>query len=133
MKKKLDFFLFLKVRHPGRKTSSLRTVRILKICRTSGPDVMSGRALADTRCTHANANPAKQYQKRSDRTNSVYTANLARQHFKSTLTTQWYQCSLTDRLSLKLRAKSYIDCQNFDNKQCLPISAKDISKSETQC
>ena len=30
---------------PGRKTSGFRTVRILKICRTSGPDVMSGRAL----------------------------------------------------------------------------------------
>ena len=42
------FFLFitvLKVRHPGRKTSGFRTVRILKILRTSGSDVMSGRAL----------------------------------------------------------------------------------------
>ena len=47
-KKFLNFFLFwiffpfLKVWRPGRKTSSFRTVRILKICRTSGPDVMSG-------------------------------------------------------------------------------------------
>ena len=42
------FFLFLKVlkvRRPERKTSGFRTVRILKICRTSGPDMMSGRAL----------------------------------------------------------------------------------------
>ena len=31
----------------GRKTSSFRTVRILKICRTSGLDVMSGRALVE--------------------------------------------------------------------------------------
>ena len=31
----------LKIRRPGRKTSGLRTVRILKVCRTSGPDVMS--------------------------------------------------------------------------------------------
>ena len=35
----------LKVRRPERKTSGFRTVRILKICRTSWPDVMSGRAL----------------------------------------------------------------------------------------
>ena len=44
----LFFILFLKVlkvRRPGRKTSGFRTVWILKICRTSGPDVMSGRAL----------------------------------------------------------------------------------------
>jgi hypothetical protein len=33
-----------KVRRPERKMSGLRTVRILKICRTSGLDVMSGRA-----------------------------------------------------------------------------------------
>ena len=39
------FFLSLKVWRPGRKTSGFRTIRILKICRTSGPDVMSGRAL----------------------------------------------------------------------------------------
>ena len=38
----LLFFLFLKVRRPGRKTSGFRTVRILTICQTSGPDVMSG-------------------------------------------------------------------------------------------
>ena len=53
-KKKLEnkffgiFFLFLKVlkvRCPGRKTSSFRTVQILKICRISGPDMMSSRAL----------------------------------------------------------------------------------------
>ena len=45
------FFLFSRgftVRRPGRKTSGFRTVRILKICRTSGPDVMSGRALSGT-------------------------------------------------------------------------------------
>ena len=51
----LDFFFFfwffllslneLKVRRPERKTSGFQTIRILKICRTSGPDVMSGRAL----------------------------------------------------------------------------------------
>ncbi len=41
----LLFLKVLKVRRPGRKTSGFRTVRILKICRTSGPDVMSGRAL----------------------------------------------------------------------------------------
>ena len=40
------FYLFLKVHRPGRKTSGFRTVRILKICRTSGLDLMSGRALA---------------------------------------------------------------------------------------
>ena len=39
------FLLFLKVRHLGRKSSSFRTVRILKICLTSRPDVMSGRPL----------------------------------------------------------------------------------------
>ena len=45
-KKKIDFFFdFLKVRRPGRKISDFRTVLILKIWRTSGPDVMSGRAL----------------------------------------------------------------------------------------
>ena len=42
----LKFFILflevLKVRRPWRKTSGFRTVRILKICRTSGPDVMSG-------------------------------------------------------------------------------------------
>ena len=35
----------LKVRRPGRKTSGFQTVRILKILRASGPDIMSGRAL----------------------------------------------------------------------------------------
>ena len=35
----------LDFRCPGRKTSSLQTVRILKILQTSGLDVMSGRAL----------------------------------------------------------------------------------------
>ena len=35
----------LKVRCQGRKTSSFPTVWILKICQTSGPDVMSDRAL----------------------------------------------------------------------------------------
>ena len=35
----------LLVRCPGRKTSGFQTVRILKILRTSGPEVMSGRAL----------------------------------------------------------------------------------------
>ena len=42
------FLLFLKVskvRRPGWKTSGFGTVWILKICRTSIPDVMSGRAL----------------------------------------------------------------------------------------
>ena len=38
-------FEVLKVRRPGRKMSGFWTVRILKILRTSGPDVMSGRAL----------------------------------------------------------------------------------------
>jgi hypothetical protein len=61
LKKILIFFFFfnlklfyffillkvLKVRRPVRKTSGFRTVWILKICRTSGPDVMSGRALVD--------------------------------------------------------------------------------------
>ena len=48
-----DFWFFpqflkeLKVRRPGRKTSGFRAVRILKICRTSGPDVMFGRALVE--------------------------------------------------------------------------------------
>ena len=37
----------LKVRCPGRKSSSFWTVRILKICQTSGQDMMSGRALND--------------------------------------------------------------------------------------
>ena len=48
----LIFFLFLKVikvQRPGRKTSGFQTVRILKICRTFGPDVMSGRALPGIR------------------------------------------------------------------------------------
>ena len=49
LEKKINVFLLLskvlKVRRPGRKTSGFRTVRILKICRTSGPDVMSSRAL----------------------------------------------------------------------------------------
>ena len=39
----LKFFIFFK--SPGRKMSGFRTVRILTICRTSGPDVMSGWAL----------------------------------------------------------------------------------------
>ena len=33
-----DFFLFLKVQRPGRKTSDFQTVRILKMCCTSRPD-----------------------------------------------------------------------------------------------
>ena len=39
--------LFKIVRSPasGKKTSGFQTVRTFKICRTSGPDVMSGRAL----------------------------------------------------------------------------------------
>ena len=37
----------LKVRGSGRKTSGFRTARTLKICRTSGLDVMSGRALLE--------------------------------------------------------------------------------------
>ena len=37
--------VLLKVRRPGRKKSGFRTARTLKICRTSEPDVMSGRAL----------------------------------------------------------------------------------------
>ena len=44
----LMFFTVLKVRRPGRKTSGFRTVRILKILRTSRLDVMSGRALFQT-------------------------------------------------------------------------------------
>ena len=36
-----------KVRSLGRKTSGIRTVRIFKICQTSQPDVICGRALAD--------------------------------------------------------------------------------------
>jgi hypothetical protein len=44
-KKNLIFFSELKVRRLGMKTSGFRTVRILKICRTSGLDVMSSRAL----------------------------------------------------------------------------------------
>jgi hypothetical protein len=51
-KKNLKFFFEKRgftVRRPGRKTSGFQTVRILKICRTSGPDVMSGRALRDIR------------------------------------------------------------------------------------
>ena len=36
-----------KVRSLGRKTSGFRTVRIFKICQTSQPDVICGRALAD--------------------------------------------------------------------------------------
>ena len=48
----LIFFLYIllkvvKVRRPVRKTSGFRTVRILKICRTSRLDVMSGRALLE--------------------------------------------------------------------------------------
>ena len=53
-KKKIFFFFLsskvLKVWRPGRKTSGFRTVRILKICQTSGPDVMSSRALLRTYC-----------------------------------------------------------------------------------
>ena len=50
LKKKINFdfdffFLILKVRRLGRKPIGFQTVRILKICRTFGPDVMSGRAL----------------------------------------------------------------------------------------
>ena len=37
--------LLLKVRRPGRKKSGFRTARTLRICRISGPDLMSGRAL----------------------------------------------------------------------------------------
>ena len=47
-KRFLIFLLFSKVltvRRPKRKASGFWTVRILKICLTSGPDVMSGRAL----------------------------------------------------------------------------------------
>ena len=44
-KKNLLFLKVLKVRCSERKTSGFRTVRILTIFRTSGPDVMSGRAL----------------------------------------------------------------------------------------
>ena len=50
-KKNCFFFLFskvLKVRCPGWKTSGFQTVRILKNCRTSEPDVMSDRALRET-------------------------------------------------------------------------------------
>ena len=39
------FLKVLKVRRPGKKKSGFWTVRILKICRNSGPDVMSGWAL----------------------------------------------------------------------------------------
>ena len=47
-----SFFQMLKVRHPRRQTSGFRTVQILTIWQTSGPDVMSGRALivGDTSC-----------------------------------------------------------------------------------
>ena len=58
LKKKIRIFFFkffwfffsiiivlLNVRRPGRKTSGFLTARTLKICRTSEPDVMSGRAL----------------------------------------------------------------------------------------
>ena len=52
LKKKLNFFFLflkvLKVRRPGRKTSDFWTVRIWKICRTLGPDVMSVKALNDS-------------------------------------------------------------------------------------
>ena len=39
------FFLLIKVSGLVRKTSGFRTAQTLKICRTSGPDLMSGRAL----------------------------------------------------------------------------------------
>ena len=47
MKKKFGggFYPLIKVSSPVRKTSGFRTARTFKICRTSGPDVMSGRAL----------------------------------------------------------------------------------------
>ena len=58
LKKQIEIFFFffflllflkvLKVRRPGRKTSGFQTVQVLKICRTSGPAVMSGRALEST-------------------------------------------------------------------------------------
>ena len=41
----LDFFLLINVSGPVRKTSGFRTARTFKICRTSGPDLMSGWAL----------------------------------------------------------------------------------------
>ena len=40
--KKTVFFFYFEKSSPGRKKSGFRTLRILKICRTSGPDVMSG-------------------------------------------------------------------------------------------
>ena len=40
----------IKVSGPVRKTSGFRTARTFKICRTSGPDVMSGRALIGLKC-----------------------------------------------------------------------------------
>ena len=39
--------MFLKIHCLGRKTFSLWTIRTLKMFQTSGPDVMSGRALPD--------------------------------------------------------------------------------------
>ena len=45
-----DFFLLIKVSGPVRKMSGFRTARTFKICRTSGPDVMSGRALIGLKC-----------------------------------------------------------------------------------
>ena len=38
-------FLLLRVRRPGWKTSGFRTVWIFKICRTSGPDMISCKSL----------------------------------------------------------------------------------------
>ena len=50
MKKKFGggFYPLIKVSSPVRKTSGFRTARTFKICRTSGLDVMSGRALENT-------------------------------------------------------------------------------------
>ena len=48
-KKNIFFFLLIKVCGPVRKTSGFRTAQTFKICRTSEPDVMSGRALLLTK------------------------------------------------------------------------------------
>ena len=61
----LMFFTVLKVRRPGRKTSCFRTVRILKILRTSGPDMMSGRAL--TKKDQKGRKRAKKYYERKSK------------------------------------------------------------------
>ena len=44
----------IKVQGPGGKMSGFWTVRTLKICRTSRPDIMSGRALANQLKTSPN-------------------------------------------------------------------------------